>query len=161
MENAWYLVEGIDLILRELGAEGINDLKVQKIEAYDFVSAETLAKIFGDETADLALEHAAVMETSLILYLCPELVDSKLIPDGKQANFPAYDIYPIKEDWVPETGVLRSAKIASVEFGQKLYDEYTETIARAVLAEFPKVGWYKVINTQGLKWKAYFDVKKS
>jgi len=139
MENAWHLVEGIDLALRGLRAEGINDLKVQRIEAYDFVSEETLAEIFKDETANLALEHAAVMESSLILYLCPELVHSDLIPDGKQANFPAYDVYPIKEEWVPETGVLRSAKIASAEFGKKLYEEYTDTIARAVLAEFPKL----------------------
>jgi creatinine amidohydrolase len=59
-----------------------------------------------------------------------------LIPDGKQAKFPAYDVYPIKEDWVPETGVLRTAKIASTEFGEKLFKEYSETIARAIKAEF-------------------------
>ena len=138
MENAWYLVEGIDLALRGLRAEGIKNLRVQRLEAYDFVSAETLAEIFRGEMADLALEHAAVMETSLILYLCPELVHSDLIPDGKRANFPVYDVYPVKEGWVPETGVLRSAKIASAELGEKLYKEYAETIARAVLAEFPK-----------------------
>jgi creatinine amidohydrolase len=82
-----------------------------------------------------ALEHAAVIETSLMLHH-PELVQLDLIPDDPPAQFPSYDMYPTRTEWVPPSGVLSSARGASRENGSVIADEVITRVADAVRSEF-------------------------
>jgi creatinine amidohydrolase len=132
-ENQWFLIEGIDLALREVGASGI---RIMRLEYWDFCTEETLNQIFPEGFPGCALEHAAVIETSLMLHYYPQLVDLQAIPDEKPAQFPPYDMYPACTHWVPASGVLSSAKAASAEKGEKIAHEVTMRIANAVHAEF-------------------------
>ncbi|MCW5626592.1 MAG: creatininase [Burkholderiales bacterium] len=133
-ENQWFLIEGIDLAMRELGPT--SPLTVMRLEYWDFFTPETLAKVFPDGFPGYALEHAAVMETSMMLHFHPDLVRLDLIPDDPPADFPPYDIYPTRTDWVPPSGVLSSAKGASRDKGQAMADEVAKLIATAVRTEF-------------------------
>jgi creatinine amidohydrolase len=132
-ENQWFLIEGIDLALRECGAP---HLSVMRLEYWDFCTEQTLAAIFPQGFPGFALEHAAVIETSLMLHLYPELVRIELIPDEPAAQFPPYDLYPTRTEWVPASGVLSSARAASREKGARIADEVIARVAAAVRSEF-------------------------
>jgi creatinine amidohydrolase len=132
-ENQWFLIEAVDLALRECGGPHV---AVMRLEYWDFCTEQTLAAIFPQGFPGFALEHAAVIETSLMLHLHPELVRVELIPDEPAAQFPPYDMYPTRTEWVPASGVLSSARGASREKGARIADEVIARVAAAVRAEF-------------------------
>lgn len=132
-ENQWFLTEGIDLALRDLGR---SFLRVMRLEYWDFLTEATLATVFPEGFPGYALEHAAVMETSLMLHYYPDLVRLHLIPDDKPAEFPPYDLYPPRLEWVPASGVLSSAKTATAEKGTLMASQVVESIAAAIADEF-------------------------
>lgn len=133
-ENQWFLIEGIDLGLRELGPQA--KLQVMRLEYWDFLTEQTLAAVFPEGFPGFALEHAAVIETSLMLHYHPTLVRQDLIPDDPPADFPPYDVYPTRRHWVPLSGVLSSARGATAGKGQRMAAEVVRRMAQAVREEF-------------------------
>jgi creatinine amidohydrolase len=136
VENAWAIVEGIDLALRELARDGIDDMAVLRLDYWDFVRPETLDRLFPDGFPGTDLEHASLLETSMMLALRPGLVDLARVPDDGPAAFPRYDRYPTPEGLVPASGVLARAQGSSAEKGRWLIDDHVRLIAAAVRAEF-------------------------
>jgi creatinine amidohydrolase len=136
-ENQWFMIEGVDLALRECGH---GRLSVMRLEYWDFCTEETLRGIFPEGFPGFALEHAAVIETSMMLHLHPELVRIERIPDGPNAEFPPYDMYPTRIEWVPASGVLSSARGASAEKGARICAEVIARVAAAVRREFGMAG---------------------
>lgn len=132
-ENQWFMIEGIDLALRECSA---SRLSVMRLEYWDFCTTETLTSIFPNGFPGFALEHAAVIETSMMLHFHPELVRIELIPDEPPAEFPPYDMYPTRTEWVPASGVLSSARGATAEKGARIADEVVTRVSNAVRVEF-------------------------
>lgn len=132
-ENQWFLTEGIDLALRDIDKPSV---RVMRMEYWDFCTEETLKQVFPDGFPGFALEHAAVIETSLMLHYYPDMVRLDLIPHDKPASFPPYDMYPACRHWVPASGVLSSAKAASAEKGALMAAQICESIASAVNYEF-------------------------
>ena len=136
LENCWPIVEGIDLALRELKRDGIDDFVALRLDYWDFVRRETLDRVFTEGFPGIELEHASMLETSLMLLLRPDLVDMAKIPTDGPAKFPSYDRTPVKPGLVPASGVLARAQGASAEKGRWLMDDHVELITRAVRAEF-------------------------
>jgi creatinine amidohydrolase len=134
-ENQWFLIEGIDLGLRDLGPGAA--LEVVRLEYWDFLSEKTLAAVFPDGFPGFALEHAAVIETSLMLHYHPSLVRVDLIPVDPPADFPPYDVYPSRKNWVPLSGVLSSARGSDAAKGRLIAEEVTRRMAEAIEARFP------------------------
>ena len=138
-ENTMFIIEGIDLALRELFRDGVTDMKILRIGYYEFTSSETEAIVWPDGFPSWPLEHAGVMETSVMLYRRPELVDMAKLPTDVPAVFPPYDVYPVSFDnlpTLPRSGALNSAKLATVEKGELMFDEYVVEITDAVTDEF-------------------------
>jgi creatinine amidohydrolase len=135
-ENQMFLIEGIDLALRELDQAGRGGLRICRIDWWAFTSDATIAKIFPEGFPGWPLEHGAVVETSLMMALHPELVRPDLVPHHPPASFPLYDIYPEPAGCVPSSGALSSARAASREKGEALIAEYVPAIATALLAAF-------------------------
>ncbi len=133
-ENQWFLTEAIDLALRDLGPAC--PLRVMRLEYWDFLTEQTLAKVFPDGFPGFALEHAAVIETSMMLHHHPELVRMDLLPDDGPADFPPYDVYPPNPDWVPRSGVLSSARGADAAKGAAMSRELTDRLVAAIRREF-------------------------
>jgi len=131
-ENQWFLIEGIDLAMREVRTAGI---EIMRLEYWDFFTAPTLARVFPDGFPGYALEHAAVLETSMMLHYHPELVRLDRISHDGPADFPPYDFYPTRTQWVPPSGVLSSARTADRAKGELMAAELTEQIAAAVRRE--------------------------
>lgn len=141
-ENTMFIIEGIDLALRDLFRDGVTDMKILRIGYYEFTSAETEKVVWPDGFPSWPLEHAGVMETSVMLYRHPELVDMSKLATDVPAQFPPYDVYPVSFDnlpALPRSGALNSAKLATVEKGKLMFDEYVSNIADAVAGEFDLV----------------------
>ena len=135
-ENSWFIVEGIDIALRELRWDGITDMKIVVLSYWDFVDKDTIAKLYPDGFPGWDLEHGGVLETSLMLALYPDLVTLEAAVDIEPATFPPYDVYPVKPEWTPASGTLSSPKAASAEKGGILLDVCSAGIADALKAEF-------------------------
>lgn len=138
-ENTMFIIEGIDLALRELFRDGVTDMKILRIGYYEFTSEKTEKIVWPDGFPSWPLEHAGVMETSVMLYRHPELVDMSSLPTDVPAQFPPYDVYPVSFEnlpTLPRSGALNSAKLATEEKGKLMFDEYVAGIADAVTHEF-------------------------
>jgi len=133
-ENQWFITEGIDLAMRDLQPNA--KMRVMRLEYWDFLTETTLHAVFPNGFPGYALEHAAVIETSLMLHYHPDLVRLDLIPDDGPADFPPYDVYPLNPEWVPPSGVLSSARGADGAKGEVMAKELAARIAEAVVAEF-------------------------
>ena len=108
-ENEFFLTEACDLAVRDLRYDGVTDVRILKMRYCEEISDEVLAIAYPDGYPGLALEHGAVLETSMMLYLFPHLVDVSKISDDPPADFPPYDLYPGNPDWVPPSGCLAPA----------------------------------------------------
>ncbi|MGE3876702.1 MAG: creatininase [Parvibaculaceae bacterium] len=135
-ENEMFLIEGIDLALKDLRSRGIDDLKVMKVRYFEFISDAMLAKVFPEGFPGWPLEHAGVMTTSVLLHLRPDLVHMDRVPNQKPVIYPPYDLFPVDAAQGTQTGILATAKGASPEKGKLLFDEVVEGISGAVREAF-------------------------
>lgn len=133
-ENQWFVTEGIELAMRDIGEHGA--MEVMRVEHWEFCRQDTLDAVFPDGFPGIALEHAAVIETSMMLHYHPQLVSLERIPTHGPAQFPTYDMYPARTAWVPSSGVLSSAKDSTREKGRRLVTDVVDGIAAAVRHEF-------------------------
>jgi creatinine amidohydrolase len=131
-ENSSFLLEGADLAIRDLAAANIQDFEVVTLSYWDFVGEDALSKVFPDGFPGWALEHAGIMETSLMLSLHPHLVNMSLAPTNEPAVFPPYDVLPPDPGLTPASGCLVSPVKATVEKGRILYETAVNAIAKVV-----------------------------
>lgn len=68
------------------------------MDAWDLIQDSTLETIFADVITGfpgVELEHAGVIETSLMQHYFPELVHMERLPEVEEiASFPPYDVHP-------------------------------------------------------------------
>lgn len=138
-ENTMFIIEGIDLALRRLRVDGVRDMKILRIGYYEFTSKETEAEVWPEGFPSWPLEHAGVMETSVMLHLYPGLVNMDEVPQHGPAEFRPFDIYPVTQENIPglpDSGALISARSATAEKGKLLIDNYVVDIADALADQF-------------------------
>lgn len=135
-ENIAPVVEAIELALDAIGRDRCSGLIILKIDHWDLLRPETLKKVFPSGYPGIELEHASVIETSMMLALRPDLVDlSQALNDGP-AKFLPYDRYPVPPSEVPPSGVLSLTEGSSAEKGNLLLADCDEQIAEIVRREF-------------------------
>lgn len=131
-ENEAFILESIDLI-----SSKYPDVAIIETNWWDVLQQETIDAIFSEvQFPGWAFEHAAITETSLLMYLVPHLVHSNRILDEQGAKPSAYYKYPIVSDMVPKTGVLATAKSSSPEKGKLIIDCALEAFAHMIACEF-------------------------
>lgn len=130
-ENQWFLTEAIELAQREFTLAR-QCMHVIRCEYWDYTPQAVYDRIFEGNFPGVDLEHAALIETSMMLYLHPEYVRRDRIPNNPLANFPAHDSYPQDGAHVPESGVLAPAGNSSVEKGKLLVESIVEHMATAM-----------------------------
>ena len=128
-ENEAFIVEAMDLCSAKYG----DKVKLLLTNWWDPMSPEVFDEV---PFPGWALEHAAVTETSLMMYFAPELVREDKILDTENASPATYFRYPIEKDIVPETGVLASAKSSSAERGKIIVDDVVPNIIKIVEEAF-------------------------
>jgi len=135
-ENQWFLTEGIEVAARELGPAAPS---IVRLEYWDFCPQSVLDAVFEHGFPGFDLEHAALIETSMMLYLHPELVDTGAIPRDGPADFPHFDTYPQTGTGVPPSGVLAPAAGASAAKGQLIVEGTLSALHEAMAAHFGSV----------------------
>lgn len=119
----------------------LGELRVMVVEAaFSELSAPVMTTLFGEEFPGWDVEHAAVLETSLLLHLRPELVLFDRAVDDAARRHPSYDVVPTPRDFVPESGVLWKATRASAEKGAAAWPEIVSRVRDAVATELGVAG---------------------
>ncbi len=135
-ENIGPAIEGIELALDQIGRDRCGDLTILRFDHWELVRPETLDRIFPDGYPGIELEHASVLETSLMLSLRPDLVDlSRALHDGP-ARFRPYDRYPRPADEVPPSGVLSLTEGSSAGKGEWLLADVVGRMTEYLNEEF-------------------------
>jgi creatinine amidohydrolase len=111
-------------------------LRVMVIEAaFSELSDEVMDTLFGGEFPGWDVEHAAVLETSLMLHLRPDLVRFDRAVDDAAERHPAYDVVPPPADFIPRSGALWKATRASPEKGAAAWPEIVSRVRDAIALE--------------------------
>lgn len=101
------------------------------------ISQGTTDTLFGDEFPGWDVEHAAVLETSLMLHLHPELVRFDRAVDDRSARHPSYDMIPPPDDFIPASGTLWKATRATAAKGAVAWSDITASLHDAIALELP------------------------
>jgi creatinine amidohydrolase len=96
------------------------------------LSADTMQLLFGDEFPGWDVEHAGIMETSLMMLLHPDLVHMERAVDDQSERHPWYDVLPVPSDFVPESGCLWRPTQATVEKGEAAWREVVAAMVAAL-----------------------------
>lgn len=83
-----------------------------------------------------AFEHAAVTETSLMMYFAPELVHFDRAVEAPPTVALPYFRYPLYKDDVPESGALASSVSSSAERGKLIVDAVIPELVKICKKEF-------------------------
>jgi creatinine amidohydrolase len=134
-ENVNLLYEGVELA-REAGLmEGVTTMVVDRV--WNAFGPGDLDFLFADAGGfpGWDVEHAALVETSLMLALRPDLVREELIADDKSEEHPFYHVLPTPRSHIPASGVLARATMGNREKGEKLAGLLVDHIADALRRE--------------------------
>ena len=135
-ENIGPSIEGIELALDAIGRDKSEDLTILRFDHWELVRPETLDRIFPEGYPGIELEHASVLETSLMMALRPELVDLSRARHDGPARFRPYDRYPRPPVEVPLSGVLSLTEGSSAEKGEWLLADVIDRMSAYVNEEF-------------------------
>jgi creatinine amidohydrolase len=105
--------------------------------AFRDLSPETMELLFPEGFPGWDVEHASILETSLMLHLRPELVLFDRAVDDAAKRHPWYDVLPVPEDFVPASGTLWKATQASEKKGSIAWGEIVAQMREALVSEFP------------------------
>lgn len=128
-ENSMCLCEAADKLVTKCKAENVS-VKIYLLSYWDFISEETISKVFPDGFTGWAVEHGGVLETSIMLKIHPELVDMSKAVDVEPATFPPYDVFPPDPSWVAPSGTLSSPVKSTAEKGEMILDECISGIVK-------------------------------
>jgi creatinine amidohydrolase len=134
-ENSLFLNEGIDLALRD--RDYPSNVKVLIVRWFELLSQAEFEKIFpGFE--GVALEHAANMETALMLHFRPELVKKEKILHGDRAEkVVPYTVLPPYKELIPKTGVLTVIKrTPTAQQGSEMASLLRQRLEKILKSEF-------------------------
>lgn len=133
-ENYQFIYEGLDNAVAKSRSAGATSRAIL-LSYWDFVDEETLDRVFPDGFLGWDIEHGGILETSLMLLLHPHLVNMDRVIDHPPAKLTPYDIFPEDPSRTPDSGCLSSAKGATADRGQLLFDTVTSQVADALKGE--------------------------
>jgi creatinine amidohydrolase len=99
-------------------------------------SQSVMRTLFADGFPGWDAEHAAIVETSLMLHLAPDLVRMDRAVDDESPRRPGYDIVPPPEDLVAPSGTLWKATQATAAKGELVWAEIVRTVTGEMASEF-------------------------
>lgn len=136
-ENRFFLDEACHRAQQTLATRG-HEARILKMLYAERIKPETMARIYAgmENPPGLDLEHGGILETAMMLYCHPEMVDMSRIVEEPAPDFPPYDIFPVDPDWVPPSGCLSSGRTATREIGELLVEEFVALVTESLTREF-------------------------
>ena len=131
-ENAGYLWEACDLT-----STRHPDVRMLLLEnPFPQLTEAQLAEIFPKGFPGWDVEHASIIETSLMYVVRPDLVRRNKIADDQAARHPAWDVVPAPSEFIPKSGVLWHPTEASEAIGKTVLRLCADHLAGALRTEF-------------------------
>ena len=130
-ENQFFLFEAADLALA-----GRKDAKIVVTGWWQHVPDAMLDDLFEGDFPGWDLEHAATVETALMLAMAPDSVRRDRIIDEVVPNVPGYSVFPQPAGLVPASGMLSRATPATAAMGERLVDIVVGALRDIVVFEF-------------------------
>jgi len=125
------MIEGISLALKNADA-----VKIVLANWWELINEKDLMKIFGPDWKGWIDEHAALVETSLMMHIAPELVrEEKLVDDSRRSKF-EFRIFPWNIANYPASGAFAPTQGAGPEKGEKLIQLVVKEISRLIDMQF-------------------------
>ena len=130
-ENAAYAWEACDLTHARHP-----DVRMLLLEdPFGPVPDATLRELFPKGFPGWDVEHASIMETSMMYVIRPELVRRDRIADDQAKRHPTWDVVPAPADYIPRSGVLWHPTEASEEIGRKVLALLAARLVEAIRTE--------------------------
>jgi creatinine amidohydrolase len=121
----------------DLAVERAPDARILLIEdPWPAFSEAELAELFPGGFPGWDVEHASIMETSMMLALHPELVRTDRIVDDEAERHPSWDVVPPPPEFVPRSGVLWHPSVATAELGGRFLNAAAGRLVAAMRTEF-------------------------
>lgn len=130
-ENQFFLFEAADLALA-----GRSDARIIVTGWWQHVPDPLLNELFNGNFPGWDLEHAATVETALMLALEPNRVRRDRIIDEVAPHVPGYSVFPQPEGLVPASGLLSRATPATEKMGIRLVETIVEAVSSVINSRF-------------------------
>lgn len=127
MEGLGFVLEGIELAREKFPAG-----RVLSVNWWDFVSDELIEEVFKDKWPGWIAEHAALTETSLMLYFRPELVKLEKMDAGFIPKPKLYKLFPQPGEMRPASGMFAPATDASAQIGELVANRIADGLAQVL-----------------------------
>jgi creatinine amidohydrolase len=131
-ENAAYLWEPSELAAAR--HPGVRILILE--DPFPRFSDSELAELFPKGFPGWDVEHASIMETSLMEVLAPGTVRRHLVADDQADRHPTWDVVPAPQEFIPKSGVLWHPTEASPEIGRRVLHACAKRLEEALRTEF-------------------------
>jgi creatinine amidohydrolase len=132
LENAGYLWEAFDLA----SASSPNARFLLLENPFPDFSPDEVAEIFPQGFQGWQVEHASVVETSMMMVVRPDPLRRDRIIDDSAGRRPSWDVIPASAEFVPKSGVLARASHASEQAGRVLLNGAVIRFIEAFQTEF-------------------------
>ncbi|OLS02224.1 creatininase [Tissierella creatinophila] len=133
-ENQAFLAEAADLVIKDQQEEFP---KIVLASWWDNISEDVMPQIFDERPfRGWDLEHAAITETSLMMYFEPDLVKNDLLTDEGIENVPRYQRYPVSKTLIPKSGALYTSISSTPEKGKIIVDDVVDNFLVFFREEF-------------------------
>lgn len=132
MENTAFLFEALDLSIEPYKETH----KAIMLDWAFLLNDDEVKKIFPDGFPGWEVEHAGVVETSIMEVLKPELVRVGLKVDGGAERVLPYDIFPPPSSIIHPSGVLWKSTPANKEIGEFILQVVIERLLKIIDEEF-------------------------
>ncbi len=134
-ENVWFITEGCELAVRDLGAGPGGDLAVFTASWWDMVTQDDLAACFENPPGSIEYEHGALLETSIMLAMRPDLVATDRFPRHPFKRFAPWDVFPQDPARANATGSLATSDGANAASGAELVRRIADRMADGIRRE--------------------------
>lgn len=131
-ENAGFLWDACDMTVKEHPGVRIALLE----SSMPVFTDKELADLFPNGFPGWDVEHASIVETSLMLAVRPSAVRTNLIADDQAQRHPTWDVVPAPDEFIPKSGVLWHPTEASVELGQRFLAVISSRLETMIRTEF-------------------------
>ncbi|MCB1160248.1 MAG: creatininase family protein, partial [Leptospiraceae bacterium] len=103
---------------------------------WDIPPREKMLTYFPQEFPGMDLEHAGLLETSLMLHCFPELVKQIENFPNELASPPGFELYPEELNKVPKLGALAPATSATSNIGCEIFNMVVSNLVKAIELNF-------------------------
>ena len=131
MENTDFLIEGISLALEKKKGP-----KIILANWWEIVSERELKAIFGKDWKGWIDEHAAIVETSLMMSIAPRLVRRHKMVDDRRRNRFEFRMFPWNIQNYAASGVFSTTSGASREKGEALIKRLVKGLNELINSQF-------------------------